>query len=395
MTILQKAESYIFQLHKDTPFQQHTYHNYNHTLRVINGLNELILAENISPNDAEMLLLAGWFHDAGHYHNCDCHEQKSSEIAQQFLKEQNYQSDQIERVANLILATQIEHEPQDLLEACIKDADFIHFADPNYYEISLLLKKEIEFSCQRELTELDWNMSNKDFMLNKHRYYTNYAKKHWHVKKEKNLFAVLERIDKLESSNNISKQEIKKKKIEKLDRPDRGIDTLFRVTLQNHTELSAIADSKANILLSVNAIIISISLSALIPKLDSPSNAHLIYPTFILLLSSVASIIFAILSTRPKITSGTFTSQDMEKRKVNLLFFGNFHKVSLEDYTKAIHQVMNNREYLYDSLVMDLHSLGLVLNRKYKLLRITYSIFMIGILVSVLAFIIAFKGNGF
>lgn len=395
MTILQKAESYIFQLHKDTPFQQYSYHNYNHTLRVINGLNELILAENISSNDAEMLLLAGWFHDAGHYHNCDCHEQKGSEIVKQFLEEQNYPSEQISRVANLILATQIEHEPQDLLEACIKDADFIHFADPNYYEISLLLKKEIEFSCKRELTELEWNLSNKDFMLNKHRYYTNYAKKHWHAKKEKNLFAVLDRIDKLESTDNISKKELKKKKYEKLDRPDRGIDTLFRVTLQNHTELSAIADSKANILLSVNAIIISISLSALIPKLDSPGNAHLIYPTFVLLLSSVASIIFAILSTRPKVTSGIFTTQDIEQRKVNLLFFGNFYKVSLKDYTNAIHKVMNDRDYLYDSLVMDLHSLGLVLHRKYKLLRITYSIFMIGISLSVLAFILAFKGNGF
>ena len=85
----------------------------------------------------------------------------------------------------------------------------------------------------------------------------------------------------------------------------------------------------------------------------------------------------------------------MEKRKVNLLFFGNFHKVSLEDYTKAINKVMHDRDYLYDSLVMDLHSLGLVLNRKYKLLRITYTIFMAGILASVFAFIIAFKGSGF
>src|SRR5690554_8164002 len=71
-------------------------------------------------------------------------------------------------------------------------------------------------------------------------------------------------------------QEIKEKKLKKLERPERGIDTLFRVTLRNHTQLSAIADSKANILLSVNSIIISIILTAIIPKLDSPSNSHLI-----------------------------------------------------------------------------------------------------------------------
>lgn len=394
MNLLQQAEQYIFQLHKDTPFQKYAYHNYNHTLRLINGLTELIESEGISESDAEMLYLAGWLHDSGHYHECDCHEIKSSEIAKTFLDEHSYPASRTETVMQLILATQLDHEPQNLLEAAIKDADFKHFADSNYNEISLLLKKEFEFSCNRTISDLEWTISNRDFMLHKHRYYTNYAKQNWHPKKEKNLFDILNRIDKLESdADRITKKELQKKKLERLERPDRGIDTLFRVTLKNHTELSAIADSKANILLSVNAIIISICLSALIPKLDSPSNNHLIYPTFILLLSSVASIIFAILSTRPKITSGTFTKQDMEQRKVNLLFFGNFHKVSLSDYTKSINAVMNDRDYLYDSLVMDLHSLGLVLNRKYKLLRITYSIFMIGILVSVLAFIFAFTSN--
>lgn len=97
------------------------------------------------------------------------------------------------------------------------------------------------------------------------------------------------------------------KKKDKTEKPDRGIDTLFRVTLGNHTRLSGIADSKANILLSVNAIIISIALSSIIPKLDSPKNAHLVVPTFIMLMSSVVTIIFAILSTRPKVTSGFYS----------------------------------------------------------------------------------------
>jgi hypothetical protein len=90
---------------------------------------------------------------------------------------------------------------------------------------------------------------------------------------------------------------------------------LFRVTLSNHTRLSGIADSKANILLSVNAIIISIALSSLIPKLDNAHNSHLVIPTFIMLMFSVVSIIFAILSTRPKVTTGTFTRQDIKDEK--------------------------------------------------------------------------------
>ena len=178
------------------------------------------------------------------------------------------------------------------------------------------------------------------------------------------------------------------------DKPDRGIDTLFRVTLGNHTRLSGIADSKANILLSVNAIIISIALSTLIPKLDSPKNVHLVVPTFIMLMSSVITIIFAILSTRPKVTKGVFTKKDIEDKKVNLLFFGNFYKMPLTDYQWAMNEMMKDREYLYNSMIKDLYYLGIVLEKKYRLLRIAYNIFMIGIVLSVIAFVVAFKTIG-
>ena len=113
-------------------------------------------------------------------------------------------------------------------------------------------------------------------------------------------------------------------------------------------------------------------------------------PTFVLIFFSVTSIIFAILSTRPKVTSGTFTRKDIEDRKVNLLFFGNFYKMPLQEYEWAVNEMMKDNEYLYNSLIKDLYFLGLVLERKYKLLRITYNIFMIGIIISVMAFVFAF-----
>jgi hypothetical protein len=165
---------------------------------------------------------------------------------------------------------------------------------------------------------------------------------------------------------------------------------MFRITLSNHTRLSDIADSKANILLSVNAIIISIALSTLLPKLGSEKNEYLVMPTFIMLLFSVITIIFAILSTKPKVTSGEFTKEDLKNRKVNLLFFGNFYKMNLDDYTPAVREMMEDRDYLYDSMIRDLYYLGVVLNRKYRLLSITYQIFMVGIIVSVIAFVFAF-----
>ncbi|CAN1573157.1 Protein of unknown function DUF5706 [Flavobacteriaceae bacterium] len=182
-----------------------------------------------------------------------------------------------------------------------------------------------------------------------------------------------------------------KKKKSKSEKPDKGIDTMFRTTLNNHNNLSGLIDSKANILLSVNAIIISVSLTTIIPKLDSPTNAHLILPTLILILSSVTSITFAILATRPSVTKGSFTRNEVDEKKVNLLFFGNFYKMPYEDYNWAMNELMKDKDYLYNSMIKDLYQLGLVLEKKYRLLRTTYNIFMFGIIISVLSFLLAFK----
>ena len=208
-------------------------------------------------------------------------------------------------------------------------------------------------------------------------------------KKQKNIKKLKKKIEKKELENKDVEMNVEKKEI-KETKPDRSVDTLFRVTLSNHTRLSDIADSKANILLSVNAIIISVCLSVLIPKLDAPKNSHLVIPTFLLILSSVLTIIFAILSTKPNVTNTTFTNEDVKARKVNLLFFGNFHKMTLENYQEAMQDMIKDREYIHNSLVKDLYFLGSVLDRKYKLLSITYKIFMAGIIISVLSFAYAF-----
>jgi hypothetical protein len=181
-----------------------------------------------------------------------------------------------------------------------------------------------------------------------------------------------------------------KKKI-KEPKPERGIDTMFRTTLNNHNNLSGLVDNKANILLSVNAIIISVSLTTIIPKLDNPSNAHLILPTMILIVTSVIAITFAILATRPTITKGSFTKKEVDEKKVNLLFFGNFYKMPYEDYNWAMNELMKDKDYVYNSMIKDLFHLGIVLEKKYRLLRVAYSIFMFGLIISVLAFLIAFK----
>jgi len=167
----------------------------------------------------------------------------------------------------------------------------------------------------------------------------------------------------------------------------KGIQTMLRLTSENHLKLSDMADHKANILISVNAIIISVILGVLLRKLqDEP---QLTIPTIIFLAVAVTTIVISILATRPKISGGTFTPEDIAQKKTNLLFFGNFHKATYEQYNAAMREMMLDTDYLYGSLIKDIYYLAIVLGRKYRLIRLAYNIFMIGIIVSVLSFAFA------
>lgn len=388
MSILQKAKNYVEILFKDKLSSVYFYHNFIHTAYTVNKAEEIMKNTPVSEEDQEKVLVALWFHDTGYIECALNHEERSVEVMKAFLHQENYPENYIADVEKLILATKIHYEPQNLLEKIVKDADFSHFAGHDYSDISDALRKEWELTNVRCFSNEEWNAGNLDMLKNKHTFYTDYAKENWEPLKKKNIKKIEKKLEKEEEKKE-SKKEVSEGKKEK-EKSDRSVDTLFRVTLNNHTRLSDIADSKANILLSVNAIIISVCLSVLVPKLDAPKNSHLILPSFILLLSSVLTIIFAILSTKPNVTKSTFTPQDIANRKVNLLFFGNFQQMLFDDYNNAMKDLIKDRDYIYDSMVKDLYYLGKVLNRKYRLLSITYKIFMAGIIISVLSFGAAF-----
>ena len=390
--ITKDIKEYVFLLFQNNLPTNVIYHNFSHTLRVVKKIKELIKGEEVLESEALLLEIAAWFHDSGFINGSAKHEENGVLLANNFLKNKLSEK-QIITVERLILSTKIEHKPTDHLERIIRDADCSHLASTKFNQISSLLREELRLTHNNDYSDLDWEKENISF-LTRHQFFTNYAIENWQENKQNNLLSLFNSFKKLEKQTKQEKikQKLLKKKNQKAELPEKGVETMFRVTLRNHNKLSQIADTKANILLSVNAILISIALSNLVPRLDNPSNAHLIIPTVILIGFSVISIIFAIQSTRPKVTEGEFTKDDVAQKKVNLLFFGNFHQMKLEDFKWGMKEVMKDKEYLYDSMIKDLYFLGLVLNKKYKLLRTTYTVFTIGIVVSVLSFFIAFIG---
>ena len=193
-----------------------------------------------------------------------------------------------------------------------------------------------------------------------------------------------EKVEKLKDK--IAKLQEKVKQAKELT-PTRGIETMFRTTSKNHMELSAIADNKANIMISINSIILSVMVSVLIRKLEE--YPHMTVPAILLTLVCLTTIVFAVLATRPNVSKGKFERLDIVNKETNLLFFGNFHRMALKDYQWGMKEMLQDADYLYGSMIKDIYFLGVVLGKKYRLLRMSYTIFMFGFVLSILGFIIA------
>ena len=399
--ILKQAEQYVASLFESDLKKNLVYHDIGHTRKVVDNVNEIASHYELPEKDIIILNLAAWFHDTGHlYESPSGHEMKSVELMKAWIESKDDYADLSDEVAKVIMATRIDSKPYNLKEQIIKDADTYHFGTKQFKDSDKLMRKEMKLRGLDTML-MDWE-KNTLSLLEHHHFYTTYAKSHLEQRKQKNMGKLKKQVDADYSPNQsdtLLPREMKKEEEGKskkgASKPDgfitKGIQTMLRLTSENHMRLSEMADNKANILISVNAIIISVILSVLIRKIEV--DRHLAIPTMIFLASSLSTIVLAILSTRPKITSGNFTRDQVLNRQTNLLFFGNFHKVELEEYKWGMGTMMRDPNYLYGSLVDDIYYLGIVLGRKYKLVRIAYNVFMIGIITSAAAFIIAILLN--
>jgi hypothetical protein len=174
---------------------------------------------------------------------------------------------------------------------------------------------------------------------------------------------------------------------------ERGIETMFRNTVRTHVEFSAMADNKANIMITVNTLIISLILTNLFSEMQEDAQFFLLIPTVMLLIVCLTCIVFGILVTKPKVAAGVFSQEDIKKRNTNLLFFGNFFNMPLDDFHWGMDEMMHDKEYLYSSMIKDFYYLGQAVGRKFKYLRVCYNIFMYGLVISVIGYIIAIVLN--
>ncbi|QSE98600.1 Pycsar system effector family protein [Fulvivirga lutea] len=387
--LLSKSKAFAEKTLSKLP-QDFTYHDLKHTQEVVEAVELIAKEESVNGEELEALKIAAWFHDLGY--NCDenNHEEASINLMRDKLEEWGAESKTIEQVSRLIQSTKMPQQPQDELSKIICDADLFHLSTDAFQMKSEHLREELCNVCNHQMSSNEWAQKTLSF-IESHTYFTNYGKNILEPRKQENLDLLKKKINK--EAKSVKKLEAKIEKLEaklvkaKTQKPDRGIETMFRVTSKNHLQLSAMADTKANIMISINSIILSVLVSVLFRKFED--YPQLIIPALILVIVCLTTIVFAVLATRPNISSGKFTREEIREKKTNLLFFGNFHGMELDNYMWGMKEMMKDADFLYGSLIKDIYFLGIVLGKKYKMLRKSYNVFMFGFIIAIMSFVIA------
>lgn len=398
--LLAEAEAYVLQLFEERISSDYVYHHFPHTREVVEAAIEIGLQYNLDEQEMRNLQLAAWFHDSGYYGGADGHEERSCELVTTFLRERNYPEDGLETVLSCIRATQLPQKPKVLLESILCDADLHHLGNEMYWDRCGRVRQELLQTKGIIMSEQEWVDFELGFMM-RHQYHTEVARELYSKRKRKHVKQLKKQKLRLhpdaleateEAENGEKKKKKKKEKKSALELKEinlgRGVETMYRTTYRTHVNLSSIADNKANFMLTINAIVISFVVTNLVPKLRG--DTWLIAPTAILLATCLSALVFAIMATRPKVTEGKVTREDIKEKRSNLLFFGNFYKMDLEDFHWGMTEMIKDSDYLYSSMTRDLYFLGVVLAKKYRFLRICYGLFMYGLILSVLAFAAAY-----
>ena len=383
--ILEKAQAFVAQQFSRTGTHPSALYSLSHTQALVVRSQEIGEACALPEEEMRLVSLAAWLHDLS-YMSEEAPEPLNPLLPiADFLQLNGLSKEEIDKVQGCVAASHFPQRPQDAMEEVLCDAVASFMAAPDYLALA---EKQANADRGKKTDAYDW-INAQRALLKKHTFFTKYAKHTFSDGKEANLKLLKkkrknfsEENEELEALWEENKSIRKNLERERAQKASKGIETMFRTTMASHLQLSVMADSKANLMISINAIIASIMISSFVRKFEE--EPHLIVPSILLTLVCVFTIVFAVLSTRPNIKK-----KSVSEDKLDYLFFGDFVQLSPETYKKSVRGIMYNPDELYNSMINNIYLQGKVLAKKYRLLKISYTIFMVGFAVVLLTYALA------
>ena len=357
-----------------------SFHNWAHTQVVHSAVRELAKAHNLSKEERHLLEIAALFHDTGFIIRYDGHEEESKTIARRYLEGVNCAEADIQRIERLIEVTKSDVTPDNLVERIMVDADMAHLGKKKYRIRLDRLRKERNQLLGEANKRREWETENLNF-LKGHTYQTQGGAALYGERKQKNYDKAVDRLRK-------AKKDEQKIKAPNSIEGSKSAQVIFKTALRNHIDLTSIADQKANIMISICTLVLAVGMPAAAKFIEG--SWRLLIPSLLFLITCIVTMVYATLSTRPIKTTGRTNMDAIQSGRTNLFFFGNFYKLSQDEYHAAIDKLMQDPEHLEDSIVNDLYWLGKALGNKFRYLRICYGIFVVGIIITFVAFLITY-----
>lgn len=381
-----QARQFVLNLFNQKSDSRLVFHSYRQANEFVKNVNVLAQANGSTEGEWEEAVLAAWFFNAGYLLDNRNPASKSMELAGKFFTA--YDLEKEKRVA-VLKAIETVHNGEPSKNAAtqmLSDAVNAVLYGSEFFENAPLWKLEQELLLDQYFERKEWQhflMKN----LREVKFFTAHAKVNFEPIVANHIVSVKQRIEKLEKREQPVVVDSDKPFGNLEPRINSGVQTFFRTNYRTHINLSAIADQKANIMISVNAILISVIISVISYRNMTETNPAILMPVLIFLVTGLASLIFAVLAARPKVTSVINDGTPLEEAKKHLVFFGNFVSLKVEKYEELLEEMFQDTGLLYGNLSRDLYYLGKVLDRKYRFLSISYNIFMVGFAATVLTFL--------
>ncbi|MBS1600682.1 MAG: hypothetical protein JST75_20840 [Bacteroidetes bacterium] len=384
--IIKLALKYInsfFEMYGD----KFVFHSYNFITENVDATKEIAKAEGLDKDEYEMGLLAIVFKDVGIVDSKD-ETLDNQKLINGFIAENQLSQEEQDELKFYIDFLRSNRFPKTLVEQVLRDGADIHLSLPDAMEGLNLLKIEREGIFKKIYSDEDWYEVNNRYFVT-HKLYTTYAKRQYGVQRSKNYFEIQRRLEKFKSERTKQRRGNDRHVISNA-LSDKETEDLFKIAFRNYVDLVSVADRKAGLLIQVNSILLSVIIAFTIRHVEA-TPLYMI-PTGIILITAVITIFTAILASKPQ--QRAFTSADFDNSQS--FFFGSFDRIDpefknttwKEYWSSMVNLFSGDKREIFNQITRETFQVRKVLSMKFGYLAIAYKIFISGIGIAIVSFII-------
>lgn len=377
--LLDKARQWVLDLFNDHADHRLVWHTFSRTNELISLIARLARDEKLTREEYITLYLAGWFAYPGWLFDPNAPEKINHRLAEQFMRAESQDELIIQQVQQLIPLANLQGQPASRTETILWDAALaLHFGE-DYRNSQSLRRRETENLQDGHAIPAEVWQHQELEQMSAVRYLTASGKAHFEP-------LLLDHIRSLQRKESRRTQRVTEELPARVN-TNSAIQTYFRTSFHNHIHLSAIADRKAQMLISVNAILISVLITVLSYSNIAETRPPLLIPVTLFMVCGLGSLIFSVLSARPRVTRLPVRDLEPDLRWRHLLFFGHYTQLDADQYVDEMMGLQSQGEDLCRAMHLDIYHLGCVLDRKYRLVSIAYALFMAGFIGAVSSFL--------